>query len=180
MNDSLSRTVCSRSLRARSGGEPHANRLRMRSTAKKKNATANPSGTSTCQRMSAGAAAAHGRVPALEEPAVGRELLDDGVGAAGLRRAGEVAAEQGEDEVDAGADGAGLRRRLGERDDEQGEAAGHAGGDQREQDDGVEAAPLDAEDQAAGDEQHHRLHQHRDEHRDELAADDRRRAASAW
>ena len=52
MNDSLSRTVSSRSLRARSAAELHANRLRMRSTAKKKKATAKPSGTSTCQRMS--------------------------------------------------------------------------------------------------------------------------------
>ena len=34
-------------------GEPHANRLLIFSTAKKKNATAKPSGTSTCQRMSA-------------------------------------------------------------------------------------------------------------------------------
>ena len=33
-------------------GEPHANRLLIRSTAKKKKATANPSGTSSCQRMS--------------------------------------------------------------------------------------------------------------------------------
>ena len=46
--------------------------------------------------------------------------------------------------------------------------------------DGVEAAPVDAEEQAPGDEQHHGLHGHREEHASELAAEDRAAAASAW
>src|SRR5665647_594598 len=117
-------------------------------------------------------AAAHDGVPALQQPAVGGELLDAGVGASGGRGAGEVAAEQGQHQVDAGADGPRLRRRAHQRDHEQCEAGGDRRGHQGERRDGVEPAPVDAEDEAAGDQQDHGLHGHGHEDAAELAAED--------
>ncbi len=67
----------------------------MRSTAKKKKATAKPSGDQHLPADVGGAAAAHGRVPAGQQPAVRREPLHDGVGPAALGGAGEVAARAG-------------------------------------------------------------------------------------
>ena len=121
-------------------------------------------------------AAAHRRVPAAQQRAVRGEPLDRRVGAGGRRRAGEVAAQQGEDEVDAGADRARLPRRacttaMTSRARPLATAASTT----------VSTAttsrppPVDAEEQAPGDEQHDGLHGDGEEDGGELAAEDRAR-----